>query len=66
MAARDYTPNFTLRLAAKDMNYAVGEGRRHGLPLRTVGPVLDLYGRAIAEGHGDEDFSVVVEPLRKA
>jgi len=66
MAARDYKPNFTLKLAAKDMNYAVGEGRRHGLPLTTVVPVLDLYGRAIADGHGDEDFSVVVEPLRKA
>ena len=65
MTARDYTPNFSLRLAAKDMNYAVGEGRRHGVPLSTVVPVLDLYGRAIAGGHGEEDFSVVVEPLRQ-
>ena len=49
----------------KDMNYAVGEGKRHGVPLSTVGPVLELYGQAIAGGHGEEDFSVVVEPLRK-
>src|SRR6185369_382043 len=35
MSARDYTPNFSLRLAAKDMNYAVGEGRRHGVTLST-------------------------------
>lgn len=66
MTARDYTPNFSLRLAAKDMDYAAGEGRRHGVPLSTVGPVIDLYGQAIADGHGEEDFSVVVEPLRKA
>ena len=66
MAARDYTPNFSLRLAAKDMDYAAGEGRRHGVPLSTVAPVIELYGQAIAGGHGDEDFSVVVEPLRKA
>ena len=65
MTARDYTPNFSLRLAAKDMNYAVGEGRRHGVTLSTVGPVLERYGQAIAGGHGEEDFSVVVEPLRK-
>ena len=65
MTARDYTPNFSLRLAAKDMDYAAGEGRRHGVPLSTVGPVIDLYGQAIAEGHGEEDFAVVVEPLRK-
>jgi hypothetical protein len=30
-----------------------------------VGPVLELYERSIAGGHGEEDFSVVVEPLRK-
>jgi 3-hydroxyisobutyrate dehydrogenase len=65
MASRDYTPNFSLRLAAKDMDYAAGEGRRHGVPLSTVGPVIDLYGQAIAEGHGEEDFAVVVEALRK-
>ena len=66
MTARNYTPNFSLRLAAKDMNYAVGEGRRHGVPLSTVVPVLDLYGRAIAGGHGEDDFAAVVEALRKA
>jgi 3-hydroxyisobutyrate dehydrogenase len=65
MTARDYTPNFTLKLAAKDMNYAVGEGRRHGVPLSTVAPVLELYQRAIAGGHGEDDFASVVEALRK-
>ncbi|PYQ51147.1 MAG: NAD(P)-dependent oxidoreductase [Acidobacteria bacterium] len=66
MTARDYTPNFLLRLAAKDMKYALGEGRRRGLSLSTVGPVLELYERAIAGGHGEEDFSALVEPLREA
>jgi 3-hydroxyisobutyrate dehydrogenase len=65
MAARDYTPNFLLKLAAKDMTYALGEARRHGLSLSTVAPVLELYERAIAGGHGEEDFSVVVESLRE-
>jgi 3-hydroxyisobutyrate dehydrogenase len=65
MTAGDYTPHFTLKLASKDMNYAVGEARRHGVSLSTLGPVLDLYGRAIADGHGEEDFSSVVEALRK-
>jgi len=66
MTSRDYTPNFTLKLAQKDMNYAVGEGRRHGVPLSTVTPVIDLYGRAIEGGHGEEDFASVVEALRKS
>jgi 3-hydroxyisobutyrate dehydrogenase len=64
MAARDYTPNFVLRLMAKDMTYAIAEGRRHGVSLSTVAPALALLERAIAGGHGDEDFAALVEPLR--
>jgi 3-hydroxyisobutyrate dehydrogenase len=66
MTARDYTPNFVLRLMAKDLTYAVGEARRHGVPLATAASALGLYEQAIASGRGEEDFSVVVEPLRKA
>jgi 3-hydroxyisobutyrate dehydrogenase len=66
MATRDYAPNFLLRLMAKDMTYAIGEGRRHGLSLSTVAPALAMLERAIAEGHGDADFAALIEPLRKA
>ncbi len=66
MTARDYTPNFMLRLMAKDLTYAIAEARRHGLSLSTVAPALGILEQAIASGHGDEDFSVIVEPLRKA
>jgi 3-hydroxyisobutyrate dehydrogenase len=66
MTARDYTPNFGLKLMAKDLTYAVGEGRRHGLSLSTAASALELYEQAIASGRGEEDFSVIVEPLREA
>jgi 3-hydroxyisobutyrate dehydrogenase len=66
MTARDYTPNFLLRLMAKDMSYAVAEGRRHGLSLSTAATALRLFEQAIAAGHGEQDFSAVVEPLRRA
>ncbi len=65
MTARDYTPNFLLRLMAKDLSYALGEGGRHGLSLSTAAAALELYEQAIAGGRGDEDFSVIVEPLRE-
>ena len=65
MTARDYTPNFLLKLMAKDMAYALGEGRRHGRLSDHVASALELYERAIASGHGEEDFSVVVEALRE-
>jgi 3-hydroxyisobutyrate dehydrogenase len=65
MTARDYTPNFLLKLMAKDLTYALGEGRRHGLSLSTAASALELYERAIAGGRAEEDFSVIVEPLRQ-
>ena len=66
MTARDYTPNFLLKLMAKDMTYALGEGRRYGLFLSTAASALELYDRSIASGRGEEDFSVIVEALREA
>jgi 3-hydroxyisobutyrate dehydrogenase len=65
MTASDYTPNFLLTLMAKDLSYAMREGGRHGVALTTAASALELYEQAIGDGRGDEDFSVVVEPLRK-
>ena len=65
MTARDYTPNFLLKLMAKDLSYAMREGGRHGVALTTAASALELYEQAIGDGRGDEDFSVVVEPLRR-
>jgi len=64
MTARDYTPNFLLRLMAKDLTYALAEGRRHGVSLSTVASALEVLKEAISAGHGEEDFSALVEPLR--
>ena len=64
MTSRDYSPHFVLRLMAKDLGYAFAEGRRHGLSLATVAAALQVLERALADGHGDEDFSALVEPLR--
>jgi 3-hydroxyisobutyrate dehydrogenase len=66
MTARDYTPNFPLRLMAKDLTYALAEGRGHGLSLSTVASALEVVKQAIAAGHGEVDFSAIVEPLRDA
>src|SRR5262245_12298812 len=66
MTARDYTPNFLLRLMAKDLTYALGEGRRYGLALSTVASALEVVNRAVDAGNGEEDFSALVEPLRPA
>jgi 3-hydroxyisobutyrate dehydrogenase len=65
MTAHDYTPNFLLRLMAKDLGYAIQEGAAAGAPLATPVKALEVFQRAIAAGHGEKDMAAVVEPLRQ-
>ncbi len=66
MTARNYTPNFLLRLIAKDLNYAIEEGRLHSVQLTTAAAALEVFNKAISSGHGDTDFAAVVEQFRSS
>jgi 3-hydroxyisobutyrate dehydrogenase len=59
VAANQFTPNFKLKWMAKDLAYALHEASGKGISLQTAAAALSLFQRAIAEGHGDEDFSAV-------
>ncbi len=59
--AKDYTPNFQLRLMAKDIAYAMADGERHGLWLTTGTAALATFKRAMAAGLGDEDMAAVIK-----
>jgi 3-hydroxyisobutyrate dehydrogenase len=64
-AANDFTPNFRLRLMAKDLGYAIDEASHRGLQLQTASSALALFKQAIVKGHGDEDFSAVVKATQQ-
>lgn len=64
MTKPDYTPNFLLRLMAKDLKYAMAEGGKLSVELVTAAAALEQFQRGIAAGHGDKDIAAVVEPLR--
>ena len=64
MTETDFTPNFFLRLMAKDVGYAIEEGGKLSLELMTARAALEDFQRAIATGHGEKDIAAVVEPLR--
>jgi 3-hydroxyisobutyrate dehydrogenase len=64
MAADDFTPNFPLKLMAKDIGYAIREASNSGLALRTAAPALEVFKNAVAEGFGDKDFSAVVKSVK--
>ena len=65
MVAGDFTPNFPLKLMAKDLDYAGRESAARGRPLETAAIAFQIFQRAIAAGHGDKDMSAVVEPMRR-
>ena len=64
MTSRDYTPNFLLKLLAKDLNYAMKESKSHLDKLTTASTAIELLNNAIAQGLGEKDMSAVAEPLR--
>lgn len=65
MAERNFQPPFFfLRLMEKDLTYAREEAARRGLTLETATAALSLFDRAIADGHGDKDFTAIVESVR--
>lgn len=64
MTASDYTPNFLLRLMAKDLSYAANEGSNLSVELLTAAAALRQFQRGIAAGHGEKDIAAVIEPLR--
>jgi 3-hydroxyisobutyrate dehydrogenase len=57
----DYAPDFALRWMAKDLSYALAEAAQRQVHLETAAAALPIYQHAIAEGHGDEDFSAVTQ-----
>ena len=65
MTAQDYTPHFHLSLMRKDLEYSLKEGEQRGVRLSTAQSALEAFERAVASGHGMQDVSAVVEPLRE-
>ena len=64
MTARQYEPNFLLRLMAKDLRYVVSEADHQALDLDMGRAALRVFEHAIAAGQGEEDMSAVVEQFR--
>jgi len=64
MTRMDYTPNFLLRLMAKDLTYAIAEGGKLSVELATAAAALETFQNGIAAGHGEQDIAAVVEQFR--
>lgn len=64
-AAGDLTPNFHLRLMAKDLKCSIDAAEPYGLTLKTAAPAIEVFQDAIRNGYGDQDFAAVIEAQRR-
>jgi len=64
IAAHDSSVHFYLGLMQKDLSYAVNEGRRHSLELRTAELTRELFRAAAEHGFASSDLSTITEYLR--
>ena len=65
MTSHEYEPQFAAKLMAKDLRYAVAEGKQHAQLLATGAAALGVFEGAIGAGYGEKDMSSVVEQFRK-
>jgi len=65
MTARQYEPQFLLKLMAKDLRYAIAEADQQALDLDMGRAALRVFEHAITAGLGEDDMSAVVEQFRQ-
>lgn len=63
---RQYAPLFSAQLMLKDMNLVLDFARQLGVPLAAAATIREQYARAVAAGHGAEDFAAVREVVGRA
>ena len=66
MTTPDFTPNFRLRLMAKDLGYAIAEAGNNPIDLATAKAALAVFQKGVTAGQGDKDIAAVVEQFRKS
>lgn len=65
MTSSDVPTNFSVRLLAKDLGYAIEEGKKVSLELAMAAAALNHFQKGITAGYGEEDISAVAKTLVK-
>jgi 3-hydroxyisobutyrate dehydrogenase-like beta-hydroxyacid dehydrogenase len=60
MIARDFDPDFTLKLMHKDQELVLATAAENGYKMPTLATIRDVLAEGIAAGYGDGDLSGVV------
>ena len=63
--ARDFSPNFPLRLMRKDIGLALAAAKEARVKLPGLETVEEIYDVAVEDGHADLDFAATLMLLEK-
>jgi 3-hydroxyisobutyrate dehydrogenase-like beta-hydroxyacid dehydrogenase len=63
MRAHDYTTLFKTSHMLKDVRLCLEEAQRSGVPFPSAGHARDLLSAAEGRGHGEEDYSSLIEAV---
>jgi 3-hydroxyisobutyrate dehydrogenase-like beta-hydroxyacid dehydrogenase len=61
----DYSAQFMLKLLFKDIGLALDSAAAESIAMPIIGLVRQVYGQAIADGRGNDDFSAVAALAEK-
>ncbi len=64
LLSHEYPASFPLKHMQKDFRLTSELSERQGQPIPSIAVANETYKRALVQGHGDDDFSVVFEVLR--
>jgi 3-hydroxyisobutyrate dehydrogenase-like beta-hydroxyacid dehydrogenase len=62
---RDYSPQFSLKHMGKDLRLALETAEEFSLPLQQTAHLKNIYGRGMAAGWSNDDFTVLMRFLDK-
>jgi 3-hydroxyisobutyrate dehydrogenase-like beta-hydroxyacid dehydrogenase len=65
MRAHDYTTLFKLAHMLKDVRLCLDEAMRAGVGFRAAAAASEALDAAMQDGHGDDDFAALLEPLER-
>ncbi len=65
IARGDFSRNLALKYVREGLQAVQKVAREHRLDLPGVAATLQVFDQAVADGHGEEDFSAIVKVLRK-
>jgi 3-hydroxyisobutyrate dehydrogenase-like beta-hydroxyacid dehydrogenase len=61
----EYRAQFMLKLLFKDLGIVLDTAAGDSVPLPMIGLVRQIYGQALVDGKGDEDYSAIAATVEK-